>query len=202
MRSCPTAMSYSHLFPRNLLGGDIPPLGVFQKESYMIKCLFIRCWCLKSPKQDFSFNKGILTSREFQDCAGSTLSGRKRDPLWYHLITPLSSNCIHLHQRLVRALSPWVDTETALCIPSRPQRLPSLTLSTSSYWYHSSNIEAALFHVHWLTHSHFLSTFFMSGSCKTLRNGIWIKTACPQVAHCLVNKARVQKKKKKSLQCT
>ena len=39
------------------------------------------------------------------------------------------------------------------------------------------------------THSHFLSTHFISGSCKTLRNGIWIKIVRSQGA---VNKTRVQ----------
>lgn len=119
-------------------------IGNIPKRKSLIKCLFIRCWCLKSPKQDFNFNKDIPTPKEFKACWGNTLFREAERPV---MISSLKVYSTYINP-LVSALSPRVATKTPLCIPMHSCRLPSLTLSTNSHWYHSSNTEVALFHVH------------------------------------------------------
>lgn len=122
----------------------------FQKESYLIQCLFIKMLMPEVSQQDFSFNKGILFDWSLRSNVEILFSGQQQNPFDNPMQIQVYSTYTHPS---AGALPSGLDTKLPLRIPGHPQRLPSLTLSTNNHWDHSSNREVTMSQVLYYIHS-------------------------------------------------
>lgn len=139
----------------------------FQKESYLIQCLFIKMLMPEVSQQDFNFNKGILFDWSLRSNAEILFSGQQQNPF----DNPMQIQVYSTHTHPSAGAPPsGLDAKLPLRIPGHPQRgflLWPSRLTTTGTIPPIRRWPCPKFCIIY-THSHFLSTHFMSGSCKTL----------------------------------